>query len=889
MSSSMFAEAFSSSESESDEESPQRVDNRFMQYQSDEEDEKRVVKSAKDKRFEEMQSIIKNLNNHKKIKDMSNVLTGSRMEACHEYPSLDFENLIKVYEKSVKMNEMDGLPAFYVRCIAELEDFVNDSWEKKKDLNRGAAKALTALRQRIKKYNRDFEDNIKDFREVRFLHSPYEVLLDNDDAEEEERKEPQAKGSATASSAAVEKKVTKKPAGSDSDSEEFDEEGDEDDSDSEGFWDSDSSSSSSSLDVDLERFKDDPSVFFLKKTTDEKKDKSKIKKATKEKPAKKAAKAASLFDEEGWTAVDSIGRPEPQVQAFEKGQEITYEVVLKKLNEILAVRGRKGTSISEQIALLMQVEEKIREHKLSGGLQIKTLLSLISVFFDYDKTHSACMSAVLFDRLISAFDRLFDALEQHDVKFLGSDIDAEELESLETPPYYVRGSVLTSVTLLDAECTKVLQNANGHELEYVDRLKDERRICAIIDRSCTYLENIEAPPADLCVAYLFKVEHMYYKFDYDWGKRVEAEGLDAVGVNASTPVIERLCQYIYSNDRTDRLRTRAILCHIYHLALYDNWFKARDLMLMSNLQMSIEHADQSTMILYNRALVQLGLAAFRQGFIRETHNALADLVGSGRIRELLAQGLHTQTRYERTPEEEKREQALQVPYHMYINTELLECVYHVSAMLLEIPNLAAHETDLRWRPISKPFHLALRVHDRATLVGPPETPRDHVLAAAKAMRYGNWKACTQHIINPKMDAKIWDSFFHSTRVKALLETKIKEESLRSFLFTYSAIHDSISLDRLAQYFELPKSQVYSIISKMIINQELAASLEVPSDFLIMHKTERSRLQTLALQLSDKINSVVDMNEKLIESRGGGGLLGSKTRRQGLRYTMTKFN
>lgn len=65
----------------------------------------------------------------------------------------------------------------------------------------------------------------------------------------------------------------------------------------------------------------------------------------------------------------------------------------------------------------------------------------------------------------------------------------------------------------------------------------------------------------------------------------------------------------------------------------------------------------------------------------------------------------------------------------------------------------AHETDLRWRPISKPFHLALRVHDRATLVGPPETPRDHVLAAAKAMRYGNWKACTQYIINPKMDTK----------------------------------------------------------------------------------------------------------------------------------------
>ncbi|VEL29729.1 unnamed protein product [Protopolystoma xenopodis] len=152
--------------------------------------------------------------------------------------------------------------------------------------------------------------------------------------------------------------------------------------------------------------------------------------------------------------------------------------------------------------------------------------------------------------------------------------------------------------------------------------------------------------------------------------------------------MEQLCRYIYSNDKTDRLRTRAILCHIYFLALYDHWYKARDLMLMSNLQMNIDHADQSTMILYNRAIVQLGLCAFRQGHIREAHNALVDLMSSMRVRELLAQGLYTQARYEKSPEEEKRERALQTPYHMHINTELLECVYMVSAMLLEIPMLA---------------------------------------------------------------------------------------------------------------------------------------------------------------------------------------------------------
>lgn len=40
-----------------------------------------------------------------------------------------------------------------------------------------------------------------------------------------------------------------------------------------------------------------------------------------------------------------------------------------------------------------------------------------------------------------------------------------------------------------------------------------------------------------------------------------------------------------------------------------------------------------------------------------------------------------------------------MPFHMHINLELLECVYLVSAMLLEIPYMAAHEFDARRRMI----------------------------------------------------------------------------------------------------------------------------------------------------------------------------------------------
>ena len=115
--------------------------------------------------------------------------------------------------------------------------------------------------------------------------------------------------------------------------------------------------------------------------------------------------------------------------------------------------------------------------------------------------------------------------------------------------------------------------------------------------------------------------------------------------------------------------------------------------------------------------------------------------------------------------------------------------------------------------------------------------REHVVAASKAMRNGDWKKSRDLIINDKMNAKVWDLFYESEKVRTMLTRKIQEESLRTYLFTYSKVYDSISVATLAEMFELDKGEVHAIVSKMIISEELMASLDEPTECMVSERTE----------------------------------------------------
>ena len=320
--------------------------------------------------------------------------------------------------------------------------------------------------------------------------------------------------------------------------------------------------------------------------------------------------------------------------------------MLAKLDEIISTRGRKGTDRNEQISIIKELRSIAKLHSLGPALDIKILFNQIACSFDYNTRLNKSMKHESWHECLKILDEMLETLSRNEQIETNDELPDEHenvvpvaaVDGVKTP-LRVRGSILSIFDRLSEEFVKILQQCDAHGTQYVERLRDEPKVCQIIDRLIAYLERQSRTNAqektdrekehnkqELCHIYLKKVESLYYKYDKN----------DA---NKSQELVDRLCKFIYTNDSTDRLRTKAMLCHIYHNALHDRWLEARDLMLMSHLQESIDSSDIPLQILYNRTMVQIGLCAFRVGQVREAHAALIDIQVGNRAKELLAQGL----------------------------------------------------------------------------------------------------------------------------------------------------------------------------------------------------------------------------------------------------------
>jgi len=763
------------SDSDSDEDGGKTGASRFLREASSDEDESdedkvTVVKSAKDKRLDELEGTIRLIENAEKISDW-NTINDNYDKLNRQLPVL--------------IRDLDGkAPKIYIKTIAELETQVTEAFEKQKvtpkKMNPIAQKGLNALRQKIKKNNRDYSTDIDLYRK------------DADDFMREEVVEE----------AAPKVKASKRPA---------------------------------------------------------------------------VPSAQDIIDagDDGFVMVGAGG----------KAMVYTPESILKHLRSIVESRGRKNTDRLDQIRTM----EKLLDVAVSDYQRIRVLLTLIATRFDLTSGTGSQMAQEQWKLAAQEIGRLLTTLdEERDIVVVEA---AEEWEDDEKQPtitpgetFKIPGSVVSFVERLDDELTRVLQHVDPHTAEYVERLTDEGILYTNIVRALIYAERLKAHPKletsqeSINRVVMRRLEHIYFKpsqvitlLEENTWKEIPAK-LDSTTTpraqNADvTDLVQTLSTYLFQHAEGIH-KGRAMLCQIYHLALHDQYYKARDMMLMSHLQETIGSFDVNTQILYNRTLTQVGLCAFRAGLVYECQTALQDICGSQRQKELLAQGLQMQRYSQITPEQERLERQRQLPFHMHINLELLECVYLTCSMLLEIPTLAQSGSapDLKKRTISKSYRRMLDYHERQIFTGPPENTRDHVMQASKALAAGEWKKAAEFITT----IKIWDLLPKSAEIKEMLEVQIQEEGLRTYLFTYAPFYDTLNVETLAGMFDLEPRKVAAIVSKMIHHEDLAAALDQVNSAIIFRRgVELSRLQSLALTLSDKAQGLIESNERVLEQRTQG--------------------
>lgn len=568
----------------------------------------------------------------------------------------------------------------------------------------------------------------------------------------------------------------------------------------------------------------------------------------------------------------------------DNGEYMDEKALLTKAKEIVAVRGKRGTERQEQLDnLSLLADISLRKNFYQTYFEILNYLTTLQL----DISHMAPGGILPPAMWTKIYQNLFSMLclvitnpdltlaVSQDIYQPGGTTGEEETVVLDTeggdqlPPDATSEAsmiALSFVERLDDCLNRAFQLSDPHSKEYRECMTQSVDFCALLWLVWTYYNMQQSAATDRTMSpELSRIsarlaQHLYYLPDRlampRW--KLVAEKIpqqvmacfprEFVVPPSTEPskLVQKLCTHgstIASlNDKpsatvaSSRIKFRMAMYSIYSMALHDHFYEARDALQAGNYYDQALSLNIPEQALYNRCLSQVGLAAFRLGLVPMTATILSEICGSSKHRELLAQGVAIVKGFEKTAEQEKAERRRLLPAHLHINLDVLEGAYNICSMLVEVLQMCSQQnpTDNEAKYRTSRYKRALELFEKSST--PPESCRESVLATAKQLMRGNWRAAEELI----MSMKFWDYIIPTetaVKVQEILKLKMREVALQAYIHNYSAFYDAISMTQLAHMFELPRESVYALISEVRTIDDLL--LTHPHSFFLDDNQEGS--------------------------------------------------
>ena len=431
--------------------------------------------------------------------------------------------------------------------------------------------------------------------------------------------------------------------------------------------------------------------------------------------------------------------------------------------------------------------------------------------------------------------------ENEDEEVVESGMLAKKASSASRVNYEIERSVFPSLAnfleRLDDQLFKSYQKVHHSSLQYLQRINDENVLLFLIDKVSTFLQEFELDMFRSRIA-IIKLQYLYYKNDIIYEQirqRIEAKGKNLAQSLKSIYILQNSQQEIAElvsqvhRHGNPRMRVRATLYQAYHHGLHNRLSEARDLLLKTHMSqvITVQHVDNQ--VLYNRALTQAGMAAFRLGDILQSHEILVEIYQNMRYKELLAQGFSRLQ--DKTAEAEHEEKRRQLPHHMKINLEVLESIHFITSMLIETPLFAENQHSLNKQVVSKSYRKLIEYYDQRAFVLAAEQPRDHIVFAARALNKSDWRTALKHIYSISALAKLIE--MEGANLKNVLTKAFQESAMTSYIFMAAKQYKSFSLPTLSSMFEMDTKEVKKTVSKLIINNRLQAHIDRANDLIVI--------------------------------------------------------